>query len=104
MFLQSDLPPIRNSLDQKKLKKKKKPKHEKKTSEKKVKKIKSSDYRSWDKFNVEKALDEIDEQKSSSASEYETDEEWEIERKQKQAVWFKDQVIKINLMVISFPF
>ena len=92
LCFQTDLPPVRNSLDKKRKKKKKKVKATESDTKPKTQKIRSYDYRSWDKFNVDKALEDIDGQKSSSASEYETDEEWERERKQKQAVMFKDQV------------
>ena len=87
----TDLPPVRNSLDKKRKTKKKKVKATESDTKPKTQKIRSYDYRSWDQFNVDKALEDIDGQKSSSASEYENDEEWERERKQKQAVMFKDQ-------------
>ena len=47
----------------------------------------------------DKALEEIDDERASTSSEYETDEEWEQERKQKQAVVLKDQV---GLFVIQY--
>lgn len=74
------LPPVRNSLDKKKLKKKKKKKSDQQPGKKR---ISGYDFRAWDKFDVDKALEDVDkeEKKSSSESEYETDEEWEIERR-----------------------
>nr|KAG5704305.1 hypothetical protein BaRGS_012614 [Batillaria attramentaria] len=74
-----ELPPVRNSLDKKKLKKKKKKKPE---DQGKPKRIRGFDFRAWDKFDVDKALEEVDkEEGEKSSSEYETDEEWEAERK-----------------------
>ncbi|KAK7101607.1 RNA polymerase II-associated protein 3-like [Littorina saxatilis] len=71
------MPPVRNSLVKKKLKKKKK----KKPEQGKPKKISGFDFKAWDKFDVDKALQEIDGEEKKSSSEYETDEEWEMERK-----------------------
>ncbi|XP_071082878.1 RNA polymerase II-associated protein 3-like isoform X2 [Haliotis cracherodii] len=76
--IEAQLPPVRNTLDQKKMRKKKK-----RTTERvqnKPKRISSYDYLSWDTFDVNKAIEEVDRQKDSS-SEYETDEEWDTERK-----------------------
>ncbi|KAL8612487.1 hypothetical protein ACOMHN_053741 [Nucella lapillus] len=73
------LPPVRNSLDKKKLKKKKKKKSDQPLGKKK---ISGFDFQAWDKFDVDKALEEIDgEEEKKSSSEYETDEEWETERR-----------------------
>ncbi|XP_067684913.1 RNA polymerase II-associated protein 3-like isoform X2 [Haliotis asinina] len=47
---------------------------------KEPKKISGYDYHSWDKFDVNKAIEEVDRERESS-SEYETDEEWNTERK-----------------------
>jgi len=44
----------------------------------------------------EKACAAVDEEKPSSPSEYETDEEWEEERKKKQADQLKEQVNSIT--------
>jgi len=41
----------------------------------------------------DKACAAIDEEKASSHSEYETDDEWEQERKKKQADQLKEQVV-----------
>ncbi|XP_074645536.1 RNA polymerase II-associated protein 3-like [Tubulanus polymorphus] len=84
------LPPVRNSLDQKKkVRKKKKKKQE---NPKKNDKISGFDFRAWDKFDVDKALNDIDEQKENAeSSEYETDEEWEMERIKQQATLQKDR-------------
>ncbi|KAI8764243.1 RNA polymerase II-associated protein 3 isoform X5, partial [Biomphalaria glabrata] len=89
--VQSELPPIRNTIHKKKLKRIKK---EKPADQKKPKKISGFDFRAWDKFDVEKALEEIDQndsQKDTSSSEYETDEEWEMERKKYLAGVEKDK-------------
>lgn len=87
------LPPVRNSLHQKKKKKKQKEKGEVNGTAGKPKRISGYDYRSWDKFDVDKMCEDIDkeETKNSDSSEYETDEEWEIERKKQQALMEKDR-------------
>ncbi|KAK7493584.1 hypothetical protein BaRGS_00015096 [Batillaria attramentaria] len=85
-----ELPPVRNSLDKKKLKKKKKKKPE---DQGKPKRISGFDFRAWDKFDVDKALEEVDkEEGEKSSSEYETDEEWEAERKKHLANEKKNEV------------
>ncbi|XP_060589596.1 RNA polymerase II-associated protein 3-like [Ruditapes philippinarum] len=81
------LPPVRNSLDKKKMKKK--VKKRKDGSDSKPKRISSYDYRSWDKFDVDKACESNSDK--SSDGEYETDEEWETERKKQAAVLEKDK-------------
>lgn len=83
----SDLPPVRNCMFKKKKKKVKKPKEEKNKPDK----ISGYDYRKWDKFNVEKELEKIEEKEKSESSEYETDEEWELERKKHMASIEKDK-------------
>ncbi|XP_076447781.1 RNA polymerase II-associated protein 3-like [Babylonia areolata] len=74
----TNLPPVRNSLDKKKLKKKRRKKPEQPADKKR---ISGFDFRAWDKFDVDKALEDIDGENKKSSSEYETDEEWEAERK-----------------------
>lgn len=93
-MFQNELPPVRNSLDKKRRKKKKKvkPAETDSNSKPKAQKIRSYDYRSWDKFDVDKALEDIEGEEEKESEEYETDEEWEQERKKKQALVFKDQV------------
>ena len=46
----------------------------------------------------DKAIEELDDEPKSSESEYETDEEWEIERKRLLAVKHKDQVISSSFL------
>jgi len=48
----------------------------------------------------DKACATIDEEKTSSPSEYETDEEWEEERKKKQVDQLKEQVLKLAMILI----
>ncbi|KAK2145879.1 hypothetical protein LSH36_650g01079 [Paralvinella palmiformis] len=84
------LPPVRNSLQKKKKKKKGKQTGENSEISKKPKRIPSYDFKAWDKFDVDKACNEVD-QGDSEESEYETDEEWEDIRKKQQAVLLKDQ-------------
>ncbi|OWF42333.1 RNA polymerase II-associated protein 3-like [Mizuhopecten yessoensis] len=91
---QTKLPPVRNSLDKKKRKKKGKPpgsgEDEKKRKEKK--KLSGYDFRAWDKLDYDKLCEEADDEKQSAeSSEYETDEEWEVERKEQQALLEKDR-------------
>ncbi|XP_059168622.1 RNA polymerase II-associated protein 3-like [Physella acuta] len=86
-----ELPPVRNTIHKKKLKRKKK---EKPVNHEKPKKISGFDFRAWDKFDVEKALEEVDKEdkgNETSSSEYETDEEWEFERKKYLAGLEKDK-------------
>jgi len=90
----ADLPPVRNSVNKKKLKKKKK--ETPATSVGKTNKISGFDFKAWDKFDVDAALEEIDQEDEkkkvdTSSSEYETDEEWEIERKKYLASQEKDK-------------
>jgi len=49
----------------------------------------------------DKACASIDEEKSSSPSEYETDEEWEVERIKKQADQLKEQVLQSAFYLIT---
>ena len=90
------MPPIRTLATTKKKKKVKKPKDEatenasKTTS--KTKKLNSYDYRAWDKLDVDKMCEEVDEKKTSS-SEYTTDDEWEEEQNKLKANWEKERVI-----------
>jgi RNA polymerase II-associated protein 3 len=83
------LPPIR-SLNTTSKKKKKKKETTSTSNGEKNKKINSYDYRSWDKLDVDKLCDEIDEEKSNS-SDYETDEEWEEEQRKIKANWEKER-------------
>lgn len=76
------LPPVRNSLLKKKVKKRKI------ENPNKPQRIPGSDFRAWDKFDVDGALKGVD--KDDPPSEYETDEEWEVERKKQQALVEKD--------------
>ena len=86
------MPPIRSLATTKKKKKVKKPKDEAADSSKsttgKTKKLNSYDYRAWDKLDVDKMCEEVDERKTSS-SEYTTDEEWEEEQRKVKANWEK---------------
>lgn len=76
-----EMPPVRNCMFKKKKKKVKKSKDE----AGKPSRISGYDYRKWDKFNVDKELEKIGDQEKSESSEYETDEEWEMERKKQMA-------------------
>ncbi|RNA24185.1 RNA polymerase II-associated 3-like [Brachionus plicatilis] len=91
------LPPIRNLVAPKKKKKKLK---KDKSSSQATKKLSSYDYRAWDKLDVDKMCQQIDEAKSSS-SEYTTDEEWEEEQRKVRADWEKErgnQFFKDNML------
>ncbi|KAL3852272.1 hypothetical protein ACJMK2_015936 [Sinanodonta woodiana] len=86
----ANLPPVRNSLDKKKKKKIKKESKNPVTSEKK--RISSYDYRAWDKFDVDKECAKVEDgEEDSSSSDYETDEELEIERRKQHALMEKDK-------------
>ncbi|XP_062589376.1 RNA polymerase II-associated protein 3-like [Saccostrea cucullata] len=85
-----DLPPVRNSLKIKKKKKVKPQKDDDSQGRKPRKRISGYDYRSWDKLDIDKMCDDVDKTEKSDSSEYETDEEWEAERKKQQAAMEKD--------------
>lgn len=99
LFLfQQSLPPVRNQSRRKKKKKKESSTFSDNASKPKDKtRISSYDYRSWDKFDVDKVLKDMDEQeemKTFSSSEEETDdtdEEIENERRLQQALLEKDK-------------
>ncbi|KAF8567471.1 hypothetical protein P879_09648, partial [Paragonimus westermani] len=74
----SKLPAVRNSLLRKQRKKSKKAPM---ASEKAGDRIKAYDYRAWDKFDVDKALEEVDSVPSKDSSASETDEELENQRR-----------------------
>lgn len=83
------LPPIR-ALSTTKKKKKKVTKESTTKTNSKTKKLVGHDYRAWDKLDVDKICQEIDEKKSSS-SDYTTDEEWEEEQRKIKAEWEKER-------------
>lgn len=85
-----DLPPVRNSLKIKKKKKVKTQKDDDSQGRKPRKRISGYDYRSWDKLDIDKMCEDVDNQEKSESSDYETDEEWEVERKKQQASMEKD--------------
>lgn len=82
------LPPVRNSSK----KKKNKNVNEKKDPAPKPIRIKSSDYAAWEKFDVDKACEEVLDDNASSDSEFcESDEELEDEIQKQQALKQKDK-------------
>ncbi|KAK3584877.1 hypothetical protein CHS0354_023462 [Potamilus streckersoni] len=85
----ANLPPVRNSLEKKKKKKIRKESNNPVTN--KTKRISSYDYTAWDKFDVDKECAKVEDKEDSSSSDYETDEEWELERKKQQALMEKDK-------------
>ncbi|KAH9285562.1 RNA polymerase II-associated protein 3 [Echinococcus granulosus] len=88
---QNDLPQIRNALHKKKKKKSsiRAPTRSKATNSGR---IKSDDYKAWDSFDVDKALEAIDRPESEGTSgESETDEEFENERRIRLADVEKEQ-------------
>ena len=46
----------------------------------------------------DKACEDVDETLEGSSSEYETDEEWEVERKKQAAIMEKDKVLISQLL------
>ncbi|KAF7667560.1 hypothetical protein LDENG_00057240 [Lucifuga dentata] len=103
--VQKNLPPVRNIDYKTKMrdKKKKKKKEEepgsgdtKSEEPKQISRIKAYDYRSWDKFNVDKALAEVDQEESpaesneSDAEENTVDQERALAEKEKGNALFKD--------------
>ncbi|KAM9824536.1 RNA polymerase II-associated protein 3 [Neosynchiropus ocellatus] len=94
---QRKLPPVRNKDYKSKLKEKKKKmatEHGDAKAEKEPSRIKSGDYRSWDKFDVDKALAELDKEESpteSNESDSEvTDQETALAEKEKGNRLFKE--------------
>ncbi|CAE1264470.1 RPAP3 [Acanthosepion pharaonis] len=83
------LPPVRNSS---KKKKKTNANEKKDPAPKKPIRIKSSDYAAWEKFDVDKACEEVLDDNASSDSEFcESDEELEDEIQKQQALKQKDK-------------
>lgn len=80
------LPPVRNKS------KKKKTNDTKKNPIPKTTRIKSSDYAAWEKFDIDKACEEVFDEKPSSDSEFsESDEELDKEMQKQQALKFKEK-------------
>ncbi|KAK3104066.1 hypothetical protein FSP39_024146 [Pinctada imbricata] len=113
--MEEKLPPVRNSLQKKKKKRVKTKQAEEKPKPKKLSGydfrawdkldvvsillsgdwilcvyMSGYDFRAWDKLDVDKLCEEIDKEEKKSSSEYETDEEWELERRKQQAIVEKD--------------
>ncbi|KAL5013578.1 hypothetical protein ScPMuIL_007848 [Solemya velum] len=86
------LPPVRNSLHKKKKKVKKKSHGESGKTTSKAGRISGYDFKAWDKFDVDKACQELesDGNEAGASLSEETDEEWEMERKRQQAIMEKD--------------
>ncbi|XP_059833491.1 RNA polymerase II-associated protein 3 isoform X2 [Hypanus sabinus] len=86
------LPPIRNRDFKKKTNKKPVSQNNRKNGEKKATRIKSYDYKSWEKFDVDKVLEEMD--KTDSTPEPDTEEEVDAEKalaeKEKGNNFFKE--------------
>ncbi|KAF6769391.1 hypothetical protein AHF37_12845 [Paragonimus kellicotti] len=98
------LPAIRNSLLRKQRKKNEKaPLASKKAGDR----IKAYDYQAWDKFDVDKALEEVDSVPSKESSTSETDEELENQRRINLAREARElgnlrfKVMFIEVMVLS---
>ncbi|XP_043564599.1 RNA polymerase II-associated protein 3-like [Chiloscyllium plagiosum] len=77
--LDPTLPPVRNRNYKKRTNKKTVSQNNKKNKENKPTRIKSYDYKSWEKFDVEKVLEELDKNDSSPESDTE-DEEIDVEK------------------------
>ncbi|XP_076008630.1 RNA polymerase II-associated protein 3 isoform X2 [Genypterus blacodes] len=97
--VQKTLPPVRNKDYKTKMREKKKKSEgdDAKTEEAKEEaRIKAYDYRSWDKFDVDKALAEVDKEESpaesneSDAEENSADRERALSEKEKGNKYFKD--------------
>ncbi|XP_026779620.3 RNA polymerase II-associated protein 3 [Pangasianodon hypophthalmus] len=94
---QKTLPPVRNKDYKKKRKVRSKPPAENDQGEEKpVQRIKSYDYKAWDKFNVDKALEALDKEVSPAESNDSDSEEAQVDRdlaekeKEKGNKFFKD--------------
>ncbi|KAF5907947.1 RNA polymerase II-associated protein 3, partial [Clarias magur] len=96
--LQTTLPPVRNKDYKKKRKVRSKvpPAENAQSEEKPAQRIKSYDYKSWDKFNVEKALEALDKEASpaesndSDSEEVQVDRDLAVKEKEKGNNFFKD--------------
>ncbi|XP_035533766.1 RNA polymerase II-associated protein 3 [Morone saxatilis] len=99
--VQKKLPPVRNKDYKTKMREKKKKKKEprgngdaKGDESKEASRIKAYDYRSWDKFDVDKALSEMDKEESPAESNESDSEEVDREKalaaKEKGNAFFKD--------------
>lgn len=92
---ENTLPPIRNQISKRRKKKKKNTTVKDNGSIPKNKRISGFDYSAWDKFDVDKALKQIDgddKNSSSSGEEADTeDEELEIEKNKQKALLEKDK-------------
>ncbi|XP_051886414.1 RNA polymerase II-associated protein 3 [Pristis pectinata] len=86
------LPPVRNQDYKKKTNKKPVSQNNRKNEEKKATRIKSYDYKSWEKFDVDKVLQDLD--KNDSTPEPDTEEEIDAEKalaeKEKGNNYFKE--------------
>ncbi|TMS02896.1 RNA polymerase II-associated protein 3 [Larimichthys crocea] len=97
---QKKLPPVRNKDYKTKMREKKKKKTREPTGNgdesKQASRIKAYDYRSWDKFDVDKALSEMDKEDSpaesneSDSEEAAADQERALAEKEKGNAFFKD--------------
>jgi RNA polymerase II-associated protein 3 len=87
----SMIPPVRSLAQVKKKKKVKKVTDDNKNQVKKSQKIRGYDYRAWDKLNVDELCEQVDQQNSSSSSDYTTDEEWEHQERINRANWEKER-------------
>ncbi|XP_023236830.1 RNA polymerase II-associated protein 3-like [Centruroides sculpturatus] len=94
---ENKLPPIRNQVSKCRKKKKKAVTENNNGSVAKNKRISSFDYSSWDKFDVDEALKQIDDDKNSSTSEDadnsddNSDDELETEQRKQKALLEKDK-------------
>ncbi|KAK3517866.1 hypothetical protein QTP70_021846 [Hemibagrus guttatus] len=95
--LKKTLPPVRNKDYKKKCKVRSKvPAENGQGEEKPVQRIKSYDYKSWEKFNVEKALEAVDKEVSpgesndSDSEEVQMDRDLAMKEKEKGNNFFKD--------------
>nr|XP_046234689.1 RNA polymerase II-associated protein 3 [Scatophagus argus] len=100
--VEKKLPPVRNKDYKTKMREKKKKKepagngHAKGDESKKASRIKAYDYRSWDKFDVNKALSEMDKEDSpaesneSDSEEAAVDQEKALAEKEKGNAFFKE--------------
>lgn len=88
-----DLPPVRNFIEPAKPKKRSK---KKSATTKTSSSIKSYDYRSWDKFDVDAECERVDNEQATTATQEddddadEEDEEWQEEVLKKKAEYYKD--------------
>ncbi|XP_077449936.1 RNA polymerase II-associated protein 3 [Stigmatopora argus] len=86
----SNLPPVRNKDYKAKMRAKKMKMAKTETDATNPRRIKSSDYQSWDRFDVDRALEEVDKEEHPESDSEEADVERALAEKEKGNAFFKE--------------